>query len=76
MRFQLLAAALTAFASSVVAVPVFSVPTAGGTYTAGTAITVTFADDGTQPAISALDGYTLYIGVGGNTAATYVRHSD
>lgn len=61
-----------AFATQALADLYFSAPAAGGTFAAGSAITVTMVDNGETPAIADLSTYALSICYGGNTASTYV----
>lgn len=46
-------------------------PKAGATLPTGS-LTVTWQESGTQPLISSLAGYTLYLMAGGNNAANFV----
>jgi len=48
----------------------FTIPAAGQTYPAATALTVTWADSGTAPAIADLSTYTLFLCTGSNASPT------
>lgn len=71
MRFQLIAA-LTALASLATADVDFTSPFAGASYRGGSAITLTLAESGSSPALTALSSYQLFLCAGSNTE--YVRH--
>lgn len=51
------------------AYPSFSAPAAGASETAGTAFTITWADNGDAPSISDLASYQLDLYAGSNTAS-------
>ncbi|KAL1311479.1 hypothetical protein AAFC00_004420 [Neodothiora populina] len=62
---------LMAFAPQALADFYFSSPVGGQSYPGGTALKVTFVDNGKAPAVADLTTYTLSVCYGGNTAASY-----
>lgn len=72
MRFQVLTALATLAATAFADVE-FTSPAAGVQIPGGTAMTITWTDDGTSPTIDQFSAYTLNLMAGGATSASVVR---
>lgn len=70
IRLFLLLAAVAPYAFADVE---FTTPSAGATAEGGSVLKVAWKDSGTSPALSSLQGYSLFLCAGGNDATSFVR---